>query len=232
MRGNRSMPGTHSQTTRLAVRVLPALLCAALAAPAGAARLEAVVRDGDGEPVRDSVVYALAQDASGEPAEPTARTEIDQVDKEFLPYVSAVRVGTRIHFPNRDQIRHHVYSFSDAKTFEIPLYEGLPAEPILFDRPGPVVLGCNIHDWMRAYVFVSETPYFAVTGEDGAATIEIPAGEYAVEVWHPEQKGEANATRQRLRVAAGDAPQLRFSIEHKRVWRPRRAPSLDDPSYR
>ena len=226
------MPGTHSQTTRLAVRVLPALLCAALAAPAGAARLEAVVRDGDGEPVRDSVVYALAQDASGEPAEPTARTEIDQVDKEFLPYVSAVRVGTRIHFPNRDQIRHHVYSFSDAKTFEIPLYAGTPAEPILFDRPGPVVLGCNIHDWMRAYVLVVETPHFGVTGADGRVDLELPAGSYSVRVWHPDLAGDPAATSRQASIEEDGGAALGFEIEPRRVWRPRRSPSTRGPGYR
>lgn len=215
-------------------RAILRLLCAALAAPAaaGAARLEAVVQDGDGVPVRDAVVYAIALDGRGEPAPTPPRAEIDQVQKEFVPYVSAVRVGTRVHFPNRDQIRHHVYSFSEAKTFEIPLYEGTPAEPVVFDRPGPVVLGCNIHDWMRAYVFVVETPHFAVTGEDGRVSLDAPAGDYAVRVWHPELAGDPDATLQQASLGEDGAGSLRFAIEQRRAWRPRRAPSSGGPGYR
>lgn len=184
-----------------------------------------------GEPVAHAVVYAVALDARGRPAPPPAPTEIDQVDKEFVPYVSAVRVGTRIAFPNRDQIRHHVYSFSDAKTFEIPLYKGVPAAPVLFDKPGVVALGCNIHDWMRAYVFVAETPHFAVTDASGSARLALPSGRYAVEVWHPALKGEPEATRQEVALDGADA-ELGFSIAQRRLWRVRRAPSRDDPSYR
>jgi plastocyanin len=213
---------------------LAALLAAALvaAAPAAAGTLGVVVRNSDGEPVRDAVVYALPLGADAAPAARPQRTEIDQVDKEFVPNLTVVQLGTRVHFPNRDQIRHHVYSFSEAKSFEIPLYEGIPAEPIVFDKPGPVVLGCNIHDWMRAYVFVVETPHFAVTGEDGRATLTLPAGEYSVRVWHPELEGEPAQQGQRISVEADADAELRFAIEQGRVWKPRRAPSLRGDSYR
>src|SRR5262249_12812113 len=153
------------------------------------------------------------------------------VDKEFVPYVTAVYVGTLVNFPNRDQIRHHVYSFSAAKTFEIPLYAGMPEQLVDFDRAGEVVLGCNIHDWMRAYVFVVDTPYFAVTSGDGAAAIELPAGRYRVEVWHPRLEGEPAATGRAMQLGAGEEARLDFTIEQKRVWIPRRAPARD-PDYR
>jgi hypothetical protein len=211
---------------------LAALLLAAPGPLARAESLAARVRSDRGKPVEDAVVYARALDGDGRPLPPPEPIEIDQIDKEYVPYVTAIRVGTPVGFPNHDQIRHHVYSFSPAKTFEIPLYEGKPAEPVLFDRPGEVALGCNIHDWMRAYVFVSETPYFAVTDAGGGAMLELPPGDYAVEVWHPELEGEAEATRQRLRVGGSEASELHFSIARKRVWRPRRAPSMDDPRYR
>jgi hypothetical protein len=178
------------------------------------------------------VVYARPAAGGVGPLPPPEPVEIDQVNKEFVPYLTALRLGTHVGFPNHDQIRHHVYSFSEAKTFEIPLYKGMPPERVVFDKPGEVVLGCNIHDWMRAYVFVSDTPYFAVTGEDGAARLDLPPGDYAVEVWHPELDGEPAATRQRVTVVDGEIARLRFSIEQKRVWRPRRSPSLGDPSYR
>jgi plastocyanin len=83
------------------------------------------------------------------------------IDREFTPYVSVIQTGTRVEFPNRDPIQHHVYSFSPAKTFEIKLYSGRSPESILFDKPGVITIGCNIHDWMIAYVLVVPTPYFA-----------------------------------------------------------------------
>jgi hypothetical protein len=215
------------------VRAL-ALACAVLATAgvAGAAGLEVTVTSSSGEPVRDAVVYAVALGADGRPLPAPPRAEIDQIDKEYVPHVTAVRVGTAISFPNRDQIRHHVYSFSDAKSFEIPLYKGDPPEPVLFDKPGVVVLGCNIHDWMKAYVFVTETPHFAVTDESGrAALADLASGEWAVEVWHPELKGAPDATRQRVSVDGASAA-LTFAIDRQREFRPRRAPSGGRGGYR
>jgi plastocyanin len=211
---------------------LALLAVAGLAAPAPAAGelLRASVRSPGGEPVRDAVVYAVP-DGPVKDLPASDRAEIDQIDKEFVPYVTAVHVGTRINFPNRDRIRHHVYSFSPAKTFEIPLYDGMPEELVDFDRAGEVVLGCNIHDWMKAYVFVVDTRYFAVTNDGGEAAIELPAGAYRVEVWHPRLEGEPAATARALRFGAGEEPRLDFTIAQKRVWSPRRAPA-GDPDYR
>ena len=104
------------------------------------------------------------------PAKPRDNV-VDQVDKQFVPKVQAVLVGTPVTFPNNDNVRHQVYSFSPAKRFELPLYAGVPAQPIVFDKPGVVVLGCNIHDWMVGYIYVSESPYFAKTGKDGKAVL-------------------------------------------------------------
>ena len=102
-----------------------------------------------------------------------------------------VRTGTAVSFPNNDDIRHHVYSFSEAKKFELPLYKGVPAEPVVFDQAGTVVLGCNIHDWMLAYVYVVDTPWRLVTDEKGAGVLDdLPAGRYRVDVLHPRLKGE------------------------------------------
>lgn len=195
----------------------------ALAAPAGveAGSLSASVADNKGKAVKDAVVFATP--LNGKASGGTKKTLIDQVDKEYVPHVTAVRAGTQVSFPNRDQIRHHVYSFSDVKTFEIPLYKGTPSSPVLFDKPGVVVLGCNIHDWMKAYVFVADTPYFAVTDANGTANLAgVPAGEYRVEVWHPRLKGKPEATAQQVSVGGGSS--LSFEIKQKRVWRPRRGP--------
>jgi plastocyanin len=212
--------------------LMAALLVALVAAtPSSSAGLDVTVKSDSGKPIADAVVYALSLGADGAPVAGPTPTVIDQVDKEYVPYVTAVQAGTRISFPNRDQTRHHVYSFSEAKKFEIPLYKGTPSEPILFDKPGPVTLGCNIHDWMTAYVFVSESPYFTLTGEDGTATVQnLPDGDYAVRVWHPRIKHDTESTTQSVSVGNGNAPgsSLEFRIEQKRVWRPRRAPAADD----
>ncbi len=197
-------------------------------ARAPAERLAATVANDAGEPVPNAVVYATRMDAAPEETVAVEPAVVDQIGKEYVPFVTPIRAGTQVLFPNHDQIRHHVYSFSEAKIFEIPLYKGVPPKPILFDRPGEVVLGCNIHDWMRAYVFVLETPYYATTSLDGKAVLELPAGEYRVEVWHPELAGEADARVQDIAVGTTAGSTLRFKIERKRVWRPRRAPLRDD----
>jgi plastocyanin len=160
-------------------------LLALLAAPGAlhAATLEIEVRGAEGAALRDAVAYALPRGA----AAPFRKREamVEQVDKQFVPLVTVVQTGTAVQFPNRDQIRHHVYSFSPPKPFELKLYVGTPVAPLVFDKPGEVVLGCNIHDQMLAYVYVVDTPYFAKTGADGKARIEgLPAGDYDVKLWH------------------------------------------------
>ena len=144
-------------------------LCAftlALAGTAGAATLEARIFDKSGKTVGDAVLLAFPS-AAGKGANGSGVVDVDQMNKEFVPRVSVVRVGTRIRFPNYDQIRHHVYSFSSAKNFEIPLYKGVPADPVVFDRSGVVTLGCNIHDWMQGYVLVTDAPYFGISHAGG-----------------------------------------------------------------
>ena len=113
-----------------------------------AGSLEVIVKDDKGRPSPDAVAYVAAAGAAS--AAPKKHAVVDQRDKQFIPYVTAVQVGTPVIFPNSDNIRHHVYSFSPAKKFELPLYSGVPAEPVVFDKVGFVTLGCNIHDWMIA----------------------------------------------------------------------------------
>ena len=155
-----------------------------------AGSLEVIVKDDKGRPVSDAVAYAAATGAVS--AAPKKQVVVDQRDKQFVPYVMPVQVGTAVIFPNSDNIRHHVYSFSPAKKFELPLYSGVPAQPVVFDKVGFVTLGCNIHDWMIAYVAVLPTPYFQVTRQDGHAVLkDLPAGQYTMQVWHPALKGQS-----------------------------------------
>ncbi len=93
--------------------------------------------------------------------------EMDQVDRQFSPYVLAVHTGTRVLFVNNDSVAHQVYSFSPAKRFELALYHGKPREPVVFDQPGIVTVGCNIHDNMVGYLYVTDAPWFGTTGNDG-----------------------------------------------------------------
>lgn len=110
-------------------------------------------------------------------------TIVDQVDKQFLPQVQLIQAGTHVSFPNSDAIRHHVYSFSAAKRFEIRLYSGMPAEPVLFDKPGLVVLGCNIHDAMIGYIVVADDHFVAKTNNQGK--LVLPSAPNQIQVWHP-----------------------------------------------
>jgi plastocyanin len=194
-----------------------------------AGSLEVIVKDDKGRPVSDAVAYADAGAASGAPKK---QAVVDQRDKQFVPYVTAVQAGTAVIFPNSDNIRHHVYSFSPAKRFELPLYSGVPAEPVVFDKVGFVTLGCNIHDWMIAYVAVLPTPYFQVTRQDGRAALkDLPAGQYTVQVWHPVLKGQPEALAQRVDVGSG-TKNLLFTLPLKHDLRAKQAPGLTTGGYR
>ena len=174
-----------------------------------AAVLEAQVRDPAGKPVADAVVYAMP--ASG-PAEARGRktVAVEQADREFVPYVSVIQTGTTVTFPNRDPILHHVYSFSPAKTFEIKLYTGKSPSEIRFDKPGLITLGCNIHDWMIAYILVVGTPHFAKTDGAGNASLrDIPAGPYELRVWHPQQAAAAPSQA----IALDSSARAQFVLE-------------------
>jgi plastocyanin len=168
------------------------LLAACMLSPVFAAdvgRVRVEVRDNKGAPVPDAVASLHPLDRPATVTPPAEPAVIVQDKEEFRPYVTAVVTGTRIRFPNQDKVQHHVFSLSKAKTFDIPLYRGEPKEPVLFDQPGIVSLGCDIHDWMSAYVLVLSTPHFVKTAEDGIASLaDLPAGRYRLEVWHPRLK--------------------------------------------
>ncbi|MEP0356733.1 methylamine utilization protein [Paraglaciecola sp.] len=131
---------------------------------------------------------------------PKVLAVMDQVDTQFLPHVLIVQQDSKVIFPNSDSIKHHVYSFSSAKTFELQLYKDLEAEPLLFSNPGIVELGCNIHDWMLGYIFVADTPYFAKTGIQGKVNLDVPEGDYLVRVWNPRFQEEEDVLSFQLSI--------------------------------
>jgi plastocyanin len=193
---------------------------------AAAAQAEVRVRLPAGMPVEDAAV--VIEPLSGPVLVPKQTARIEQVDREFVPYLSIVQRGAAVQFPNRDRTKHHVYSFSPAKTFEIKLYAGQPARPVVFDKSGEVVLGCNIHDWMEAHVLVVDTPWFGKTGADGIARIAgMPAGRYRLRVWHPRQKLAAVEQT----VAIGAAPARAEFILAVAPPPPRFKPPDDPESY-
>ena len=125
---------------------------------------------------------------------------MDQVNSQFSPHILVVQKDTQVRFPNSDSVKHHVYSFSQAKTFELQLYKELHADPLLFSKHGSIELGCNIHDWMLGYIFVVDTPYFGKTNINGNITFELPDGEYQLDVWHPRMQDKLRSLTSQLSV--------------------------------
>lgn len=152
---------------------------------AQAADVTVTVTNGEGKPAADAVVAFY--DGKTTEVNPNATGKIVQKNKLFNPKVTVVQTGTSINFPNEDSVRHHVYSFSPAKKFELKLYSGVPTKPLLFDQAGVVTLGCNIHDSMVGYIYVVDTPFFAKTDETGKATLKLNDGQYNYQAWLPGQ---------------------------------------------
>ncbi len=199
----------RSTLTRSALSLLASL---AFIATAGASGVTVTVRDSQGQPVRDAVVSLLPLDRPAPPAG-DASAVIDQRNLSFTPQVLVVQTGTRVTFPNSDNVRHQVYSFSPAKRFELKLYAGNHASTERFDQAGIVTLGCNIHDWMLGYVVVMDTPWFAKTGDDGQlALANVPAGRYTLQLWHPRQASGMAPTSETVTLDAAAPLQRSYTI--------------------
>jgi len=171
-----------------------------IASPTEAAMLSGTV-DADGGALADVVVTAQPVNAvrkiTHEKINPISMV-LDQKSREFIPHVLAIKVGTPVFFPNSDDIRHHVYSFSPAKHFEIKLYSGTPKTPVVFDKPGVVAVGCNIHDWMLGYVVVTDAPYVTKTDNQGRWSLKLPEGNYQLSLWHPDSAAKLGLTTENL----------------------------------
>ncbi len=174
------------------------LVLTAVPAPLLGATLEVQVRDRAGAPVEDAVVWAIADDIRTGPARRTA--VMDQKNRMFIPHVLAIQTGTSVEFPNSDNVLHHVYSFSPAKQFQLPLYKGKPPAPVVFEKAGIVELGCNIHDRMSAFIVVVDTPHFGMTDEGGRITLrDLPPATYSVFLWYQSMR-EPEPPKQRVRI--------------------------------
>jgi plastocyanin len=166
------------------------LLLFMLPGVAQAATVSLTVRSPAGKPLPNAVVQIDS------PRKPAAASRLPgpyvvaQKDIAFQPHILIVPVGAAVSFPNRDKVRHHVYSFSTAKTFELKLYPQGETRSVVFDRSGVVALGCNIHDLMTGFVIVVDTPFAAQTNAAGQVSIDdVPPGPITVTVWHPSLSG-------------------------------------------
>lgn len=170
-----------------------------------AATVQVQVFDGAGKPLSDAVAFLESRETRSA-SRPLQGAEMAQVGKQFDPKVLVIPVGTSVQFPNRDSVRHHVYSFSPAKPFELKLYTGTAANPVVFDKPGVAVFVCNIHDNMTAWMVVVDTPYFGRSAAPGKVVLaNVPAGSYSLRVWHPGLAPGATALELPLTVTGADA---------------------------
>jgi plastocyanin len=210
-------------------------LCAAVTAPdCRAGELAVSVIDTGGHGVSEVVVTVTpglaAPAAQALPASPAP--VMDQRNRAFAPRVLVVAVGSKVDFPNNDTVSHQVYSFSPAKKFQLPLYKGQFHPPVTFDQPGLVVLGCNIHDQMVGYIYVTDAPFFGKT--DAAGTLRLPglaAGEYRVTVWSPFIADPAASLTRSVRVAAEEPTAARVQLVDALRARPEPRPQRVDWDY-
>jgi plastocyanin len=167
-----------------------------------ATELSVTVRQSNGAPVA-GVVVDVQPLAAASPAKTGARAKMDQRNLMFLPDTLVVRSGTTVDFPNSDAVRHQVYSFSPTKKFQLSLYGADERASVLFDKPGLVAVGCNIHDGMIGYIYVTDSPWFGLTGTDGSLNVgSLPAGQYTLKIWHSRIRDRADTLTQSVTLNA------------------------------
>jgi plastocyanin len=179
------------------------------AAQAFAAPLTVRVIDAKGRPVKDAVV-SLKAGQNGQP-NGSGNYTVSQRDIQFRPFVLVVPVGAKVSFSNLDSTRHHVYSFSAAKRFELKLFAKDQSRSVTFDKPGVIALGCNIHDGMTAFIYVADSRWTAKTGADGIAKFaSAPDAVGRLSVWHPYLRAKANVVERQIAASQRTAS---FTVE-------------------
>jgi plastocyanin len=185
------------------LRVIALLGLGLIATAASAGNVEVQVRGPGGAPLADAVVTLVGPRISAPIRFPWPYV-VKQQNISFQPHVLIVPVGASVTFPNMDNVRHHVYSFSKPKKFELKLYGHEEAHTVVFDKPGVVAIGCNIHDQMSGFIVVVDTPYAARTDANGRATIlDVPAGGATISVWSAGLRAPGSQIAQQLNVPAG-----------------------------
>jgi plastocyanin len=195
---------TLGKGRRLAARFAGVLLAVCLCRATEATDLQVRVAQADGKPLVGAVVtlHALGM---GVPAPAPLQAVMDQVDLAYSPDLLVIPVGSTVSFPNSDKVAHEVYSFSSAHPFKLGLYRGTPRVPELFDRPGLVTLGCNIHDAMLAYILVTDAAYYGRTAADGTwRRADVVRGKYRIEVWSPRLQEPDQMLQREISVSPGE----------------------------
>lgn len=224
----------HLQTSRqfqLVTLVIFLIFAASSLATAG--EIAGVVRDSKGKPVPDTIVFIL--NVSGVKFPPPKKLiPMDQINRKFVPHIMPVLVGSTVTFPNKDNIHHHIFSFSKAKKFDRPLYKGTNVEPVVLGKIGLVKLGCNIHDTMSGIIFVLQNPYFGITDKQGRYTVRdmssknkaggIPAGKYKLVAWNEFMKSKLAKTMQAVVVPADGQISVDYSLKMGRPKRKKKKP--------
>lgn len=194
-------------------RIFIFLIALILSSPATAASLEVRVVDAGGKSVRDAVVTLRPIGRAAPMPAPVQGLAVEQRNLMFRPFVTIVPVGGKVAFPNFDATRHHVYSFSATKRFEFKLFARDQTRSITLDRPGTVAIGCNIHDKMSAFLFVTDTVWTART--DGAGNVvfrDAPLGAVTIGVWHPYLRTPDGTVSRQVELSVGPRVE-RFAVK-------------------
>jgi plastocyanin len=198
-------------------------LTATLAAHAGT--LVVAVLDRDGKPIPEAVISVIVPKHGVKP--PAAPAVMSQKNLLFSPYVLPIMAGTQVVFPNEDKLPHHLKTASQQYAFEFPVYDpGKTPAPVTFDVPGMAILYCYFHGWMRAYVYVVDTPFFAKTDANGVARIEnVPDGNFEVRAWHPDMSLATPFLSTKLQIGTAAAHEFKFDHRPRAKPTPRPQPA-------
>jgi plastocyanin len=221
----------HPRNRFLEIALLGLLAQCSFAASAGELSISIVDTAGRGVP--DVVVtVAPVEEKSAGAARAAATAVMDQIQLAFVPRVLVVAVGTTVEFPNNDSVSHQVYSFSPPKKFQLPLYKGQLHPPVVFDHEGLVVLGCNIHDQMVGYIYVTPAPYFGKTDASGVLRVpDLKAGNYRLTLWSPLIADAASTLERTVHVDAGEARAEKIQLKQSLRPRPEPRPHRGDWEY-
>lgn len=197
-----------------------------------AADISVKVIDREGHGIGEVVVTATPADSRAVSSINTKAAVMDQRDLTFTPRVLVIATGTSVEFPNNDTVSHQVYSFSAAKRFQLPLYKGQVHPPVTFDRPGLVVLGCNIHDVMVGYIYVTDARYFGTTNSEGGLEVKnVRDGDYRIGIWSPYIADPVAALSRTIRVSGNQSAAIRVQLSQSLRAQPEPKPHRRDWEY-
>ena len=187
----------------MALMILRALgFWLAFAATAMAGDLRVLVMGADGRPVANAVATLTVANAPAAPIRFNWPMRIAQRNMQFEPFVLVAPAGASVAFPNLDDVRHQVYSFSQAGPFELRLYGHDESRSVQFRNVGVIAIGCNIHDQMSAFIYVVDTPFAMKTDASGVAVLQnVPAGPARLRIWHPYMRATGNLVERAITVA-------------------------------